>query len=103
MHDDDQFNHLSTKQFKLIRTHLQSPPQAAHHQRREEGFPLVCAPQVLGLAHVHAHVPEHALCDVAPGGLQLALVLTLAQVDRAQRRCLDRRRNLEAQSDAWGS
>lgn len=64
------------------------------------GFPLVCVPQVLGYghAHVHAHVLGHALCDEVLG----ALAFALAQTEKTQRRCLGRRRSLEAQSGALG-
>lgn len=81
-----------------IKTHLRCHPLAAHHQGPAEGSPLVYVPQVFEAAHVHvhAHVVGRVLDDVFPG----ALASPLSQKDEARRRCLGRRRTLEAQSGA---
>lgn len=80
-----------------MRTHLWSRPQAAL-QGEVQGFPLVCVPQDLGSAHVHAHALGHALCDVVLDAPALALAL----LDMVRRRSLCRRRTLEDRSGALG-
>ncbi len=99
-HSQTQFSEYpQNKYVDGVKTYLWPHPQAVHHQREAEGFPLVYVPHVLA----HAHVLAHVQCDVdLVLALALALALVLAEADKARKRCLGMRRTLEVQSGALG-